>query len=618
MQNTLAIGMFCTLLSANAAWSQSQRIEQGGIAVELITQVQFAEKDQTSATLDFVISDVAKGTPYRGLTPRAWLTRDKKPELLSNAECKSSIQSFVQGGLANQPEVDLNGFRLALLNDDASVSIINPAVSLGGSQLEHLVTLPAPGSEMLVHEQLLYLSIPQKDLVEVIDTISGRVERSIQLPADSKPGRIARDPRTGTIWISLDNSNAVVAIRNNRDKPAFVKVGTGLHRFAFPNHGRDVYVSSSGADLVTIIDGDALNTVTSIATGQTPVELSYGEAGKQILVANYNSDFISVIDTKMRKVRPSIVVTRKITDIAFEPDGRFAVALDNAKGAISLIDSASNRVTASLAAAKMPDHASFSRNYLYVHDLDQAAFMVFSLAELHQGKLTPIKIETGNKPPSKTVVALASDVIAVAPDGSSAFIANPSENELFYYAEGMMVPMGTLNAYGKKIMGIAVLNRGLTEKQPGHYSVKVSLDSGGSFNLPLLVDQPRLMHCFHVELGKSSMKVAERAGSGLYVEAKLPAQALVAGTHASVSFRIRERATGADVTNLLDAEVLAHGPSAKWFGRSKIKELKTGIYAANWTFPVAGQYQVFFSIPSRRVKWTSLDPVSFEVKEATP
>jgi YVTN family beta-propeller protein len=610
----VAIGFSC--LEANA---QTQRIEEGGIVVELSTALRSDGTGATSATVDFRIIDADNKAPYRGLTPRAWLARSKQNAAPSDAACKSSIQSFLQGGLATQPDADLNGFRLAALNDDASVSIINPTVSLGGSQLEHLITLPAPGSNILVHEQLLYVSIPDKDLIEVIDTIAGQVSRRISLPAGSKAGRLARDPRTGTIWISLDAASAVAAIKDTDDaKPEIIKTGTGLHRFAFPREGRDVYVSSSGADQVSIVDSDVWTVTARVPTGRTPVDISYGSASRQIYVANLNSEFVTVIDVATREAQANIAAERNATSISFEPEGRFAIILDNAKGGISILDSASNRITTSLAAAKAPDQAVFSRNYLYVHDLDQAGFLVFSLKEVRQGKLSPIRIETGTRAPSDSVAALESGVLAVAPDESSAFVANPSEKEFFYYAEGMMVPMGTLNAYGKKIMGLAVLNRGLTEKEPGHYSVDVSLRSGGSFDLPLLVEQPRLIHCFHVDLGKPSSTASSRERAGLYAEAMIPREGLIAGRRASVSFRIRDRATGDEVSGLIDAEALAHGPSAKWFGKRKVNATEAGLYGANWTFPTPGRYQILLSIPSRGINWTSLEPVVLDVRRVNP
>ena len=125
---------------------------------------------------------------------------------------------------------------------------------------------------------------------------------------------------------------------------------------------------------------------------------------------------------------------------------------------------------------------------------------------------------------------------APAPDGAGAMLAAAGGRKLFVYAEGMMAPAGTLDTYGHRVQGLFVLDRSLRETSPGTYAGTVRLARGGSFDVPLLIDRPRLVHCFRTEAtGEGRIAAAPELGSS-----RLPRRHLPVRRPVSLAFRILE------------------------------------------------------------------------------
>ncbi|MBE7249669.1 MAG: hypothetical protein INR63_32450, partial [Actinomycetospora chiangmaiensis] len=96
------------------------------------------------AALDVAVTDGLGGTPLRLAGGRlyAWMQRHRGAMLDAEQPCGERVKALTGPGLGQRADIDLNDYRLLLLNADRNVLVINPAVSLAGGKLESTIALP--------------------------------------------------------------------------------------------------------------------------------------------------------------------------------------------------------------------------------------------------------------------------------------------------------------------------------------------------------------------------------------------------------------------------------------------------------------------------------------------
>ena len=97
----------------------------------------------------FRITDEATGKPVQRLAPGAWMDMGENIRDREGAEqksCKDKIALYLKGVVGIRPMIDLNSYYVVVMNRDASVSILDPTVSMvGRTSTLAQVKLPAPG-----------------------------------------------------------------------------------------------------------------------------------------------------------------------------------------------------------------------------------------------------------------------------------------------------------------------------------------------------------------------------------------------------------------------------------------------------------------------------------------
>ena len=308
------------------------------------------------------------------------------------------------------------------------------------------------------------------------------------------------------LWIGLDDSSNVTAIDiASNQLAATLAVGNGLHNLALTSDSQFVYVSNSKDDSVTAIDTHTLTKAADIKVGKTPIAMAYGEASQMIYVATLNGGTISAIDPQTHKMTANIKTQSGILSLRFEPKGRFAFAVNQITSTVSVLDSATNKLIASTNVVKEPDQIIFTDNYAYIRGLGSEKFSLIELGDARKGSLQPIEIQAGQLAPEKEAdqIGIAPMMVAT-PDGNSVMIANAPDRVTYFYQEGMMAPMGTLSNYQRIPLGLMIIDQSLVESAPGVYTAAVRLPHAGHFDVPVLLDQPRVMHCFQVSVSRRS------------------------------------------------------------------------------------------------------------------
>jgi hypothetical protein len=163
----------------------------------------------------------------------------------------------------------------------------------------------------------------------------------------------------------------------------------------------------------------------------------------------------------------------------------------------------------------------------------------------------------------------------------------------------MAAPMGHFQTYGKQPRAVLVVDRSLRETAPGVYETQARLGVAGSYDLALLLDSPRLVHCFPVTVAADP--AAARARPALAVEYRLDQSEVGVGADVPVRFRLRDRASGAPRTGLRDVQVLTFLSPGIWQQRQWAQELGDGLYEVRFRPPEPGLYYVFLEVGSARM-----------------
>jgi YVTN family beta-propeller protein len=611
---------------AKAPHSFSSHFEKEGINIEFSIE---AVKDESGrspglvagadAVVSFRVKDKRTGEPVTGLHPSAWINARSSDYLPGEAECRDKIKTLMGGLLSVRADIDLNSYLMLTLNHDSTITFINPQVAFNITKLESIVTLPGVGVEMALSKDgnYLYVTMPEKSAVAVINTVTRKIVGVVSTGEKTRPTRISIQPDGKYAWVALDGSPSVAVVETTTNKlAATVGVGAGLHNIAFTPDSRFAYVTNSESDTVSAIDTASLKQAAEIGVGKTPVALAYSSAGGLIYVAAVNGGTVSVIRPDAQQVIKTIPLKQGLVAMRFEPEGRYGFVVNQVESTVSIIDAATNTITGKTGVVKGPDQVVFTKRYAYVRGTESEKFSLLELSEIaKKGTTSPVSIQAGRQPASALPQEIGvADMIAPTPEGNAAMIANAPDRMIYYYVEGMMAPMGTFQNYKRRPYQLLLINRSLSETGPGIYSVPIKLRDAGRFDVPLIIDQPRLINCFDLQIAESPESKAKRGASSIAVEALFKGKQFKTGEPYPIRFRLTDSVTGQPLTLLADVQVMVFEPPGVWQQRQDAREIGDGIYEVIQTFPNPGIFNVMISVQSRGARFADTPHTRILVK----
>lgn len=578
------------------------------------------------ATVSFKLTDKRTGQPITGLHPNAWMSARKGENPPNEAECRDKIKTFMGGLLSVRPDVDLNSYVMLTINHDNTITFINPQVAFNITKLESIIPLPGPGADWVLSKDknFLYVTLPEQSSVAVINTITRKIVGTVSTGEKTRPMRVAVQPDGRYVWVGLDGSALAVAIDTASNKvAATVPAGEGLHNFAFTADSRFAYVTNSAADTVSAIDTRSLTKVADIKVGKTPVPVALSAASGLIYVAAINGDNLSVIDPDKQQVIREVPVGRGVVAFRFDPEGRFGFAVNQVASTVSVIDASTNSVIGSTAVVKSPDQVTFTRRYAYIRGTGSEKFSLIEVSEVaKKGKVAPVEVQAGRQPASMFPAEIGvADMIQPTPEGNAVMIANTPDMMLYYYVEGMMAPMGTFQNYKRRPHALMVIDRSLSEVSPGVYSSPLKLKYAGHFDVPMVIDQPRIINCFEARVADSPDGEKRKPVVSVALEPLFKGGKFKPGDPVSLRFRVNDSLSKQPVSGLKDVQVLTFEPPGIWQQRQWAKEAGDGVYEITQTFPREALYHVMVQIPSRGVRYadfpyTPVPVMAQETKES--
>lgn len=608
-----ALAVMC--VAASLSYAQTAplpaRVVEEGIAVEFATDGT-ATPGQTRSGDDvrfrFRVSDTASGSPLQGLKPAAWLDLRQPGQPSDSKSCTKKVAAFLGDSLVSVPQVDLNAWYVLAMNEDASISVVNPRFGFGGSQLLTMVFLDGPAEDwaLTVDQQRLFVSVPDSGRVAVVDAASWKIVA--RLDVTSRPGRVALQPDEKYLWVS-DPAGITAFDRQTLKASARIPTGAGPHEFAFSSDSRFVFVTNHDAGSVSVIDDAEGRKIADVSTSGHPSSVTFSELSRTAYVANDDDAGIIAVNTRGRIVA-NIKASLGIRQIRAAPGGRWIFAVSPGKEQLHIIDASSNRLVQTGVIHGGPDQVTFSSTLAYVRRRSDATVMMVPLDRIgSQGAPLPLVDVTGGQLPfSQGSRSTPADSIVRVPGSNAVLMANPADRAVYYYQEGMAAPMGQFQNYGHEPRAVMTVDRSLEEESPGLYQTVGRVPEAGVYDVVFFLDSPRVVHCFEFEAASAS---GEPAKPKAIVVLSASDKNLQAGQAARLRFQVIDGATHDPIKNLHDLRALVFEQPGVWQTRQALIESAPGFYETEFTPPSSGVYQAYFESPSLGLRFNSPHVVTF-------
>ena len=491
---------------AGAAGPVHERLERQGIAVDVsvapLDPARGELREGDEAVFRFRITDTATGTPLSNLDPGAWLTL-APPGIEPAESCQEKVKGLLGGSVFARPDLDLTGYQVLALNEDATITVVDPFFGFGGTKLLAMLFLDGPGEDwaLSADRKRLFVTIPSTGHLAVADTDAWKV--IAHLDAGPGPRRVAFQPDQGYLWVTtaagVDVLDPVALKRVAR--LAIGRPEGGEHEIAFSDDSRFAFITDRAAGTVSVIDVRTLAKVRDVRTGPEPVSIAWTSLGHAAWVS-HTGGLLASVGAESPEPLARIQLDPGLGQIGFAPGGRFGFVVNPAADRVHILDVSRSKVVQTAKVEKGPDEVAFSSEIAYVrHRGSETVLMIPLKAIGEEGAAVPVvDFPGGQKAFGAGAGPAAAAGIVKAPGAGAVLVANPADRTVYYYKEGMAAPMGSFANYSRQPRAVLVLDRSLEERSPGVYETIARLRHPGTYDLAVFLDAPRLVDCLQLTI----------------------------------------------------------------------------------------------------------------------
>ncbi len=541
------------------------------------------------------LSDAASGAPLAAANPAAWLSLNRRGSPPSEPICRREVAAYLGGNPFVRPDVDLTGFALAVMNRDPTVTVLDPQGGFGGSRMLAMLPLASPGVDMAVglKPPRLYVTEPAAGRLGVIDTERWQQPVSVAL-ADS-PAAVLLQHDGRRLWVAAARDGAVTAIAtDDLAVTARIPVGAGGHLLVVTRDDHRLLVTNQDDGSVSVIDPQGLAVVATVSAGTAPRAMVMSDLAGLAFVAV--ADSIAVIDPARGALAGRVDGVAGVTAMAISPDGRWGFAASPDANQVFIFDTSTNRLVHTLIVENAPFQIAFTDSEAYIRRRDSEAVTLVPLAPLRaEGQSVGHgEFPAGEKPVAAiTGDTLAASMVAV-PGEASMLLASPAEHAIHYYHEGMAAPTDSFDDLGHQPLALGIVDRSLRQAERGTYSTTARLPQPGVYDLTLLLDSPRVAHCF--ALDATSGFGATSASAARLEPVMLPGTVPV-GSPVALAFRATRSSAQPAVARSAVATALVILSPGSWYQRVPMVSADDGTWRLEFTPPRAGAYLLAFDAP---------------------
>ncbi len=596
----------------------SNFVSREGVNVEFALRPLRSEKTGPAiagdwADITFRVTDASTGEPIKGRYPAAWMDLGEAWEAKGGRPmtCRDRVATYLQGIVGIRPMIDLNSHFLLVMNRDASISVIDPAVGITGiTNLFAQINLSRPAADWVLNDdhKRLYVSMPVSGKVALVDTQSFLVTHEID--AGKQPTRVEIQSDQRYLWVSNttdEETTSGVTIIDTADLAPvkFIATGSGHHEIAFTDDNRYAFVTNRDAGTVTIIDVQTLEKVKDIKTGSRPMSIAFSPLGQAVYVTDVDTGKITVIDPDKLEIRGSINAEPGIGPMRFTPDGRWGMIINTAANKVHVLDASTNVLPHTIEVGKQPYQVNFTTSFAYVRSLGTQDVALIPLSELDEISTPPVTfIPVGQRPPGAVGdISIADSIVPAVKQAAAAYIVNQAEGTVSYYMEGMGAPMGSFRNYGHETRAIEIVDRSMSEVEPGVYRGRVKIPVEGEYDVAFMMDTPQFLHCFSAFVEPDPNK---EEAAGLDIEYQVAGRFVMVGEPKTIQFVLKDAGAGTPVSDLSDVSILYYRADGR--GRQVIPatSLGDGMYEATLNIDRPATYYIFVAAPSRDLDYTDL------------
>jgi hypothetical protein len=219
----------------------------------------------------------------------------------------------------------------------------------------------------------------------------------------------------------------------------------------------------------------------------------------------------------------------------------------------------------------------------------------------------------GALPPRAAGELPLADSMAAANIDAAVLVVNPADNTTYYYMEGMNAPASNYQSYGASARAVTVVDRSLKETEPGVYTSKVRIPVAGRYDVALMVNSPRIIHCFSLEAKENPALAADK--QRVFAEFLVASREVPLGANVPV----RVKLSGVDAkpkTGLKDVTLLSFLVPGQRREERIAREVEPGVYEAAVQIPENGAYSVY--VASKTLNKEYKDLASISLRTARP
>jgi YVTN family beta-propeller protein len=613
----------CLPFSPAAAQSQlPQKIISEGITVEFNIAPLKPEKgaaaalpEGTEASVRFKITDSNTGQPVTNVRPAAWIDFREETTIPDARRCRERIQSFLQASLTERPDIDLNAYLILALNQEPNISVIDPITSFGGSKLYTLIALNSPGEDWVMtgDKQRLFVTMPLAGQIAVVETASWKVVSN--LDAGARPTRLALQHDEKYLWVGNETEDGGVTVIDGATgkRVAHFKTGPGQQDIALTDDDRYAFVTNRQKGALSVIDVPKLTLIKEVLVGSRPSALAFSSLSKAVYVVNEDDGTIVAVGGPRQEVLTRIQAKPGLSTIRFLPGGRYGFVLNRQSNVVHIFDSSTNRLLHNVPVGPDPDQIVFTNDVAYVRARGNEFVSLINLSSIgHQEiEVSVNRFPAGQKAPQASPYTSVADAMIVTPDDGAVLVANPADKMIYYYMEGMAAPMGNFQNYRRDPRALLVWSRSLRETSPGTYTTTVKLGGKGNYDVPFLLDSPRIVHCFNFTLS-ANPTYRSKPAVPIKLEPQIQQPSAYIGEKYQLRFKVTDAQTNHPRSDLKDIGVLTFLAPGIWQQRDVAKPLGNGLYEINFVPPQAGVYYIYFNSRSLGIDFNQLPKLTIQ------
>jgi YVTN family beta-propeller protein len=612
----LVFGLTLTVHAADASYRGSQK-DRGTVfdlTVQTVGDPAAPLREGDPALFTLGLHDETTNARRSGVFPNVWLVASAAAlEPDANRRCTAQIAKMLAGGFTSPAVLDLNVYYVLALNGDGSITVTDPHFGFGGSQLLAMLELGKPGYDwaLAAGDNRLFVSVPEANRVAVIDTVRWKELGSVD--AGPNPRRIVAAPDGQQVWVATDAGIAVISATDGKVVRTLA-AGKGEHDLAISQDGRFVVATNRTDGTATVLDARGNAVLGTVATGPTPVSLVFSSLSGMAYAAGADGT-VTVIDPKRRKVLASIAARAGLTQIRMAPGGRYAFIANPTADVVQIIDTASNRVVQTGAIDEGPFDVAFTDTLAYVRRLRSETVQMIPLAAIgKEGEaVAVVDFPAGEYGFGKVPRTTAAAGLVSAPGENAVIIANPADNHVYYYKEGMAAPIGHFANASRSAQAVLVLDRSIRESR-GVYTTSGILPAAGDYEVAVFVNTPRALTCFPIKVTENPAVASKRHRMPVTIEHLNTDVVIPAGSPTQLAFRLRDPATSEPRDGLDDAMVLIIQAGSTWNVRQPLRNVPGGRYETDFTPPATGVYYVYVGVPSIGLRTSNPRVLSLEAR----